>query len=552
MAYNIPATSQTPALIIYLLDVSESMGLSCGESTRISVLNNAMDRIVKTMISRSIRGDDIHSRYRIAMLTYSDKVEDLLGGIKTIKDFVKDRPNTPILEAVGKRTNTSAAFERAKEMLSVELKEIQNCPAPLICHITDGEYNEGPDPTSVAQQIMQMTVPDGNVLIENIFISDNALLNDVKNAKEWEGLTSPDQLKDYAVTLFNMSSQLPESYLVEMQNNDYKNFKVGARMMLPGNNPDLVELGFVMSASTPTTTSRPEISKSEVAEREAARLKEERKVAVLAAREVAEKAKQEKAEREAMELASRRKAERVAEQKAKREREAKELTTRKKAEREAKEKVAIDNTEVKFDIRKNKNLKFSIAGPKLLSKHFESSFLVQIFLPEKYAQVARNIKSEFREQESFEHSQFSKIKLGQKVLVKFFSPYFIFSTPDPKLINSSINTISLSGTPIDNCEIGLHKILISISDVETSLEIESLSIQVRVVDYAFDHFSRPMLSRVSAVVLGVGSFAMFILTFLEQIDKTVGLTSGTAAGVLAAVVYTNFYNLYQRIRTSTP
>lgn len=45
---------------------------------------------------------------------------------------------------------------------------------------------------------------------------------------------------------------------------------------------------------------------------------------------------------------------------------------------------------------------------------------------------------------------------------------------------------------------------------------------------------------------------MFVLTFLEQIDKTVGLTSGTAAGVLAAAVYANFYNLYQRIRQNTP
>jgi hypothetical protein len=100
-------------------------------------------------------------------------------------------------------------------------------------------------------------------LIENIFISDEALSINVENAKEWEGLTNSDQLRTkYAATLFNMSSELPESYLMEMQNNDYKNFKAGARMMLPGNNPSLVELGFVISSSTPTTTQKPEMPKS--------------------------------------------------------------------------------------------------------------------------------------------------------------------------------------------------------------------------------------------------------------------------------------------------
>ena len=106
------------------------------------------------------------------------------------------------------------------------------------------------------------------------------------------------------------------------------------------------------------------------------------------------------------------------------------------------------------------------------------------------------------------------------------------------------------GKPRDNCEPGSRKILVLILNAKTDQELESFT--VNVVGFVFDHVSRPLFSRISTVILGVGSFAMFTLAFLEQIDKTVGLTSGTAAGVMADGIYASFYNLYQRIRSNTP
>ncbi|MBC7250255.1 MAG: hypothetical protein H5T62_08215 [Anaerolineae bacterium] len=60
MLYDILATSKTPALIIYLLDVSASMNEKLGARRCISL------------------------RYRIGMYAYSDHVYDLLRGIKTV------------------------------------------------------------------------------------------------------------------------------------------------------------------------------------------------------------------------------------------------------------------------------------------------------------------------------------------------------------------------------------------------------------------------------------------------------------------------------------
>ena len=199
-----------------------------------------------------------------------------------------------------------------------------------------------------------------------------------------------------------------------------------------------------------------------------------------------------------------------------------------------------------------KGINISVAYPKLLSKRLETTFLLHFFLAKEYAKVRSNIKAEFKDQEIDEHLSTSTLKIGDTVQVKLFHPDFDFSDIVTKKIDGQLSKITFLGKPKDNCEPGLRKILVSISNAETEQEIDSFTLTVRVVDFAFDHISLPLLSRVSTVVLGVGSFAMFILTFLEQIDTTVGLTSGTAAGALAAVVYANFYNLYQRIRPKTP
>lgn len=200
----------------------------------------------------------------------------------------------------------------------------------------------------------------------------------------------------------------------------------------------------------------------------------------------------------------------------------------------------------------NKKFRISLAHPKSLSKRFESLFLCHIYLPEYRSRVTKNIKSELQDQEIREYIGQSTIRIGQKVRIKLFSPEINFSDSVVKIIDSPINKATFLGTPKDTCEPGSHIVLMSISDAEVDETIETLTITVRVADFAFDHVSRPLLSRISVIFLGLGSFAMFILTLLEQIDKTLGLTFGTAAGILATAVYANFYSMYQLIRPNTP
>ena len=247
MPYATLATSKTPALVIYLLDVSASMGLPFGEKRRVDVVMDALGYALRQMVFRSTKGRRVAPRYRIAMFAYSDHVYDLLDGVRSVDQVAT--LGVPELSPL-RTTDTALAFEQAEKLLQREAACLRDCPAPLICHMTDGEYT-GADPEPIARRIMEMELPDGPVLVENIFISDRVLAQPIPDPKQWSGVTmTTTLLSDYAEKLRSISSLLPESYRVMMLEERYQ-MADSAVMLLPGSSPDLVEMGFVMSTATP-------------------------------------------------------------------------------------------------------------------------------------------------------------------------------------------------------------------------------------------------------------------------------------------------------------
>jgi len=247
MSYTIMATSKTPALIIYLLDVSASMSQPLGNKSRVEVVMESLTTAIRQMVFRSTKGGRLAPRYRLALIAYSDHVYDLLGGIKTIDQIAA--LGVPELSPM-RTTETAKAFLQAEKLLQSELPNLRECPAPLVCHMTDGE-NTGADPEPIAQRIMGIAVPDGNVLVENIFISDDILPQPITDPAQWPGIMPNTKLnKDHAKKLLAMSSPLPESYRAMMLENNY-HFDPKSVMMLPGTTPELVAMGFQMSAATP-------------------------------------------------------------------------------------------------------------------------------------------------------------------------------------------------------------------------------------------------------------------------------------------------------------
>jgi uncharacterized protein YegL len=246
--YSIPATAKTPALIIYLLDVSASMNEPFGSTTRIEAVNKSLQKIAVRMVQRSTKGTTVSPRYRIAMFAYSTQVIDLLNGIKTIDELAKiGMPQLTTMEM----TDSAAAFEAAEKLLLNEIPNMDEHPAPLVCHMTDGEFN-GRDPMPIAQRIMNMSVPDGNVLVENIFFKP---VTGVISAKNWAGIATSEELliqDDYTKKLLDISSPIPTSYRSVMQEFGYK-LSENTKMFIPAEIPELLELGFAMSGATPVT-----------------------------------------------------------------------------------------------------------------------------------------------------------------------------------------------------------------------------------------------------------------------------------------------------------
>lgn len=206
---------------------------------------------------------------------------------------------------------------------------------------------------------------------------------------------------------------------------------------------------------------------------------------------------------------------------------------------------AIEGRKAKQESLKKK-YQISLAHPKLLSKRYSSQFLVQIYLPEMRYKVVHAVGLAFKGQDPAEHIQDSELKMGQVIQLRLSSPEIIFSEPVTKKLDKNVNTTNFTAKPNDGCYPGIHTVVLSISDVDTGLEYQSISFTVKVVDFAFDHISRPLLSKVFSIATGAGSLAMFVLTLLGKIDTTLGLASGTTVGILASGIHGRFLSLYQQ------
>lgn len=249
-SYSALATSRTPALIIYLLDLSKSMGQSSGTARKIDLVTKALSQSIVSMIRRSTKGNIVADRYRLAIFGYHSKLIDILRGIKKISEI----SNFPSFPALDYGAQTAYAFECVEKILQKEMANLSNCPAPLICHPTDG-INAGADPEPVVTRIKQMNVEDGPVLVENIFVSQSVLKEPISDVGKWPGIKEHEQIqndKKYARRLFNMSSIIPNSYLDTIGDFGY-NLQSGARMLFPGDQPEIIKLGFAMSGATPVS-----------------------------------------------------------------------------------------------------------------------------------------------------------------------------------------------------------------------------------------------------------------------------------------------------------
>jgi TIR domain len=246
-SYKTAATAKAPALIIYLLDTGISMAVEIGGQRKIDLVSRTLVQVLRQVLMGSIKGTSISPRYRVAICAYNDVVRDIYSGPEPINKIVEI--GIPVVRPSG-RSNAAGAFERAEQLLRREWNNLLDCPAPLICHLTGGEFT-GPDPLPIVQRIQELSLADGAVLIENVLFDANALWRPFADPYGWEGVHSADQLAtDLAKRLFHMSSPVPSSYHQRFVDLGY-GLRSDARLLFPGDTPGMIETAFTMSGMTP-------------------------------------------------------------------------------------------------------------------------------------------------------------------------------------------------------------------------------------------------------------------------------------------------------------
>lgn len=256
--YTARATSTRPALIIYLIDASDTMRKPFGAATRMDVVNKALQAMLRELVQRSMRDTIVQNRYHLAIFAYSTDVIDVLASFPTAAPHLRGRSiwtlrdllqvGLPTIDAGG-QTNTFAAFTAADTLLEQYLDAYMNSPAPLICHFTDGGFSTE-NPTPVVKRIRKRAVNDGPVLIENVYVGEDVLREPIREVRSWPGITRAADITDpYAKLLFDFSSPLPASHRNFINSRGYA-LSENAAMFFPSAQVDLVRLAFVASAAT--------------------------------------------------------------------------------------------------------------------------------------------------------------------------------------------------------------------------------------------------------------------------------------------------------------
>lgn len=247
--YTQPATRLTPALVIYLIDASESMNELCGPTTKMELVNQALREAIKGMVLRSMRDYKLQPRYSVALFAYSTKVVDLLHGIRSLPELLRIG-GLPELTAGGNETDTAAGFAMVEDLLLKHLHTFKSGPAPLVCHLTDALLTTQ-DPAPIVQRIQAMSVDDGPVLVENVLMAEKVLRKPVHDWQRWGGvLKTGDSTDQYAKHLFSLSSPLPESYRQSINRSAGYQLQKGASLFFPGTQRELVRLALAASSAT--------------------------------------------------------------------------------------------------------------------------------------------------------------------------------------------------------------------------------------------------------------------------------------------------------------
>ena len=240
MAYEKKISRAEPGLIVFVLDDSGSMsgnlpGSSDPKSQWVDRLHGNM---FQELLARStdLKGNTavVKPRYFLFHILYGSEPHIWGSGEMDIETTVKkytEDGNSLGLDGNLSGTYAKEAFvETLAYLKPVTQERFKKSFPPMVWHLTDGE--SATDATPVAEEIMQLSTEDGNVLIANVYIGTETNLN-YKGPEDFPGYVDLSEVgsNEDNIRLFNMSSEAPACIRENLVDDGiFPNLREGARL----------------------------------------------------------------------------------------------------------------------------------------------------------------------------------------------------------------------------------------------------------------------------------------------------------------------------------
>lgn len=195
---------------------------------------DVVNRTLHDLVIRCTRVEEVRNYYHVAIIGYGGAVGPVFGGslsgrtlipisevaemparledrTKKVPDgaggLVDTKVRFPVwMDSVANGvTPMCQAFGFVRDLVDQWLLEHKNGFPPTLIHLTDGESTDG-NPSPIGREILSRRTNDGEVLFFNCHVSS-------RHSLKIQYPSSDSQLPDeFAKMLFNISSQLPESF----------------------------------------------------------------------------------------------------------------------------------------------------------------------------------------------------------------------------------------------------------------------------------------------------------------------------------------------------
>ena len=240
--YKLGWGREHPGHIVYLIDLSESMGYNDGRNIKdvMEVVFNCMYYFVGVCTTKA----GLVPRLTASVIGYNSKIIPLLkhGSIEEIEELISIDPEKETLFDISEtgdacprwQTMTAEAFDAARQDVEEWMAGQKNTPmpAPYVIHITDG-HPEQTDPATgkpiaenilmnralkAAEKLKGLHTEDGNLLLFNVHYNTNG--QDGSNhelitpAQRPTGSTVFDKRRQF---LYDASSELPAAIIDSIQ-----------------------------------------------------------------------------------------------------------------------------------------------------------------------------------------------------------------------------------------------------------------------------------------------------------------------------------------------